>query len=427
MLAKSWKFKRPISCDIMVKLCRIPVPTQSSSFCVGLQVVKHNVCVFAWRRLGVSSWWEEKRRIRDERRRNYLLWNFKLPPSHGLGLWPGEQCCHHTKSDFVICYPSSRCHVIQSQVKSDFWVGIVFLEPVQSCWYKVVQGGRSRDAWTTAVADSYTGRRRRIYWPNTTQKEQIETKIKRSKWGWIGQSSSNKTRQALTWNSEGKRNSWKRSVEAEDRPAQTQVEEVHGWPVLPKGQKVLREVTENTSNGKPHICNHKAPKKNKQTWLHFLDCCWDKCQVLTTGCTPVHRHYRWSWYRKCWVKHNAEVNTVFRKQGYFLINLLLFITRGVASCWPGEGMVCWLTGSSSWYFPPQFEEEMVDICLKMLDVNPKHAKDAADDVSARCNPIYVSRVVSAMVGSQSLCDDENCDTNVPFIYRTLKKMDHFLC
>ncbi|XP_074480802.1 protein-glutamine gamma-glutamyltransferase 2-like [Sebastes fasciatus] len=52
--------------------------------------------------------------------------------------------------------------------------------------------------------------------------------------------------------------------------------------------------------------------------------------------------------------------------------------------------------SMAWVFG-QFEEEMVDICLKMLDVNPKHAKDPADDVSARCNPIYVSRVVSAMI------------------------------
>ncbi|XP_047453950.1 protein-glutamine gamma-glutamyltransferase 2-like [Mugil cephalus] len=49
-----------------------------------------------------------------------------------------------------------------------------------------------------------------------------------------------------------------------------------------------------------------------------------------------------------------------------------------------------------WIFG-QFEEEMVDICLKLLDVNPKHAKDPADDVSARCNPIYVSRVISAMI------------------------------
>eukprot|EP00064_Thunnus_orientalis_P020896 superscaffoldBa00006028_g21048 len=45
----------------------------------------------------------------------------------------------------------------------------------------------------------------------------------------------------------------------------------------------------------------------------------------------------------------------------------------------------------------QFEEEMVDICLTMLDINPKYLRDPADDVSARCNPIYVSRVVSAMI------------------------------
>lgn len=41
---------------------------------------------------------------------------------------------------------------------------------------------------------------------------------------------------------------------------------------------------------------------------------------------------------------------------------------------------------------------MVNICMRLLDLNHKHQKDPADDVSARCNPIYVSRVVSAMVG-----------------------------
>ncbi|CAJ1085723.1 LOW QUALITY PROTEIN: protein-glutamine gamma-glutamyltransferase 2-like [Xyrichtys novacula] len=51
-----------------------------------------------------------------------------------------------------------------------------------------------------------------------------------------------------------------------------------------------------------------------------------------------------------------------------------------------------------WVFG-QFEEEMVDICLKMLDINPKHTRNPADDVSARCNPIYVGRVVSAMINS----------------------------
>lgn len=60
-------------------------------------------------------------------------------------------------------------------------------------------------------------------------------------------------------------------------------------------------------------------------------------------------------------------------------------------------LVFLLTGSSNLCLITQFEEEMVDICLKMLDINPKYLRDPADDVSARCNPIYVSRVVSAMV------------------------------
>ncbi|KAK5871919.1 hypothetical protein PBY51_012659 [Eleginops maclovinus] len=55
--------------------------------------------------------------------------------------------------------------------------------------------------------------------------------------------------------------------------------------------------------------------------------------------------------------------------------------------------------SMDWDFG-QFEEQMVDICLTMLDLNLKHEKDPADDVSARCNPIYVSRVVSAMINCQ---------------------------
>ncbi|XP_067228882.1 protein-glutamine gamma-glutamyltransferase 2 isoform X1 [Chanodichthys erythropterus] len=56
----------------------------------------------------------------------------------------------------------------------------------------------------------------------------------------------------------------------------------------------------------------------------------------------------------------------------------------------------------SWDFG-QFEEDVVDICLKMLDLNPKCLKDAQEDYSARCNPVYISRVVSAMINS----DDDN--------------------
>uniref|UniRef100_A0A3B5MG67 Transglutaminase N-terminal domain-containing protein n=1 Tax=Xiphophorus couchianus TaxID=32473 RepID=A0A3B5MG67_9TELE len=49
----------------------------------------------------------------------------------------------------------------------------------------------------------------------------------------------------------------------------------------------------------------------------------------------------------------------------------------------------------------QFEEDMVKICMKILDYNVKHKQDPADDVSARCNPIYVSRVVTCMINSEN--------------------------
>ncbi|XP_041748907.2 protein-glutamine gamma-glutamyltransferase 2-like [Coregonus clupeaformis] len=54
--------------------------------------------------------------------------------------------------------------------------------------------------------------------------------------------------------------------------------------------------------------------------------------------------------------------------------------------------------SLAWDFG-QFEDDIVDICLKLLDVNPKCLRDPAKDFSARCNPIYVSRVVSAMINA----------------------------
>ncbi|XP_041834883.1 protein-glutamine gamma-glutamyltransferase 5 [Melanotaenia boesemani] len=62
-------------------------------------------------------------------------------------------------------------------------------------------------------------------------------------------------------------------------------------------------------------------------------------------------------------------------------------------------------GSDNYIYPMhwdygQFEEDTVKICLKILDLNKKHLRNPADDVSARSNPIYVGRVVSAMINSQ---------------------------
>ncbi|XP_059189614.1 protein-glutamine gamma-glutamyltransferase 2-like [Centropristis striata] len=47
----------------------------------------------------------------------------------------------------------------------------------------------------------------------------------------------------------------------------------------------------------------------------------------------------------------------------------------------------------------QFEPGILDICLKILDENPKFIADADKDCSARRNPVYVTRVLSAMVNS----------------------------
>lgn len=49
----------------------------------------------------------------------------------------------------------------------------------------------------------------------------------------------------------------------------------------------------------------------------------------------------------------------------------------------------------------QFESGVLDICLRILDSNPKYLRNPGKDSSGRRNPIYVSRVLSAMVGSAS--------------------------
>ncbi|XP_006881731.1 PREDICTED: protein-glutamine gamma-glutamyltransferase 6 [Elephantulus edwardii] len=49
----------------------------------------------------------------------------------------------------------------------------------------------------------------------------------------------------------------------------------------------------------------------------------------------------------------------------------------------------------------QFEEDILDICLSILDRNPSHQDDPATDVSRRHDPIYVTRVISAMVNSNN--------------------------
>ncbi|XP_067089457.1 protein-glutamine gamma-glutamyltransferase 2 [Osmerus mordax] len=50
----------------------------------------------------------------------------------------------------------------------------------------------------------------------------------------------------------------------------------------------------------------------------------------------------------------------------------------------------------------QFESGILDACLRILDMNPKYVRNPGKDSSGRRNPIYVSRVLSAMVN----CNDD---------------------
>uniref|UniRef100_A0A665SXR5 protein-glutamine gamma-glutamyltransferase n=1 Tax=Echeneis naucrates TaxID=173247 RepID=A0A665SXR5_ECHNA len=50
----------------------------------------------------------------------------------------------------------------------------------------------------------------------------------------------------------------------------------------------------------------------------------------------------------------------------------------------------------------KFEHGILDICLRILDMNPKYMKNPGKDCSGRRNPIYVARLLSAMVN----CNDD---------------------
>ncbi|XP_072917725.1 protein-glutamine gamma-glutamyltransferase 2-like [Hemitrygon akajei] len=47
----------------------------------------------------------------------------------------------------------------------------------------------------------------------------------------------------------------------------------------------------------------------------------------------------------------------------------------------------------------QFEEDILDICLKILDNTPKYLKSPGKEIRKRCSAVYIARTVSAMVNS----------------------------
>lgn len=66
-----------------------------------------------------------------------------------------------------------------------------------------------------------------------------------------------------------------------------------------------------------------------------------------------------------------------------------------------------LFGETFCFHYDKFEDGILDACLRILNENPKFHRNPDDDCSGRRNPVYVSRVLSAMVSldlSMMRCD-----------------------
>ncbi|XP_068119188.1 protein-glutamine gamma-glutamyltransferase 5-like isoform X2 [Hyperolius riggenbachi] len=66
----------------------------------------------------------------------------------------------------------------------------------------------------------------------------------------------------------------------------------------------------------------------------------------------------------------------------------------------------------------QFEDGIADVCLKLLDMNPNFLKDPVWDCTRRGDPVYISRIMSAMINSNDdmgvleSCWDDNFHSGV---------------
>ncbi|KAG7226689.1 hypothetical protein INR49_014037 [Caranx melampygus] len=57
------------------------------------------------------------------------------------------------------------------------------------------------------------------------------------------------------------------------------------------------------------------------------------------------------------------------------------------------------TAARPWSFD-QYEPGVLDICMNLLQISPQHQRNSRVDYMNRSNPIYISRVVSAMINSE---------------------------
>lgn len=65
--------------------------------------------------------------------------------------------------------------------------------------------------------------------------------------------------------------------------------------------------------------------------------------------------------------------------------------------------------------PLKYEPSVLETCLNLLQVSPQHQKNRRMDYLNRNNPVYISRVVSAMVSASSQTSFSNLQDRTCFI------------
>lgn len=71
--------------------------------------------------------------------------------------------------------------------------------------------------------------------------------------------------------------------------------------------------------------------------------------------------------------------------------------------------------------PSQFEDFVMDICFEILDNSKNALKNLAKDIERRCDPIYVSRMITTMV---TVSSNNTEIENMSFIYLLFVQLVH---
>ncbi|XP_018419818.1 PREDICTED: protein-glutamine gamma-glutamyltransferase 5-like [Nanorana parkeri] len=171
------------------------------------------------------------------------------------------------------------------------------------------------------------------------------------------------------------------------------IAETGPWPDQPSGTKVVFPITKALnrrawsaaveSNGSDSMVMVIMPSSNAIIGQYSL-----KVQFSMGKKATVYQLGVFALLFNPWCADDDVFLDNEAKRQEYIINDYGFIYQGNHN---------WIT-PSPWNFG-QLEEDILDISFKLLDKNLNYLQDAFKDLSSRNNPVYISRIVCAMINS----------------------------